>query len=734
MDMMNRDTRRNFLQQSAAVGAAMWLEGSGPGAAAPLAEPTGWFDRPMRWAQLNLTEDDPANMDLGFWLDYFGRIHADAVCLTAGGVVAFYPTRLPLHHRSQWLSGHESFLPDLIAGCRKQNMVVVLRTDPHATYQDVYDAHPDWIAVDAEGNKRRHWESPEMWVTCALGPYNFEFMTGVTREIVQNFKPDGIFSNRWEGSGMCYCEHCRTNFRAASGMDLPRTNNPQDPARRQYIVWREQRLFELWNLWDSEIRKINPQARYIANSGGGALSGLDMTHVGELAPTLFADRQGRSGIAPPWTNGKNGKEYRATLGRKAIGGIFHMGVVTPYRWPDSVQNAAETRIWVLDGIANGLRPWFNKVSGSVHDPRWLKVVEDLYQWHHGAERYLRNETPIARVAMVYSQQTGTFYGGPRARQKVEDHTLGIYQSLMDQRIPFEMVHDRAVSADLADRFKLLLLPNIAALSDAQCEQIRAYVRRGGSLVATYETSLYDEWGVARKDFGLADLFGVSFRNRRQGPMENSYLRVETNAARHPILTGLEDARLVIHGTWQLEVEPTVTFGAPPLTELPRYPSLPMEKNYWRVQKTNVPGVYFRETGKSRIVYFPWDIDRVYWDVMAEDHGKLLRNAIRWAANEEQPVTVTGPGILDVTAWRQKDSMTVHLVNLTNPMMMRPRFREFIPCPPQKVRVQIPDRFRATRVHLLVSAVTPQYQNNGGSITLDVPSVKDHEVIAIDLAA
>ena len=57
----------------------------------------GWFDRPMRWAQLNLTEDDPAKMDVGFWLDYFKRIHADGTCLTAGGVVAFYPTKIPLH-------------------------------------------------------------------------------------------------------------------------------------------------------------------------------------------------------------------------------------------------------------------------------------------------------------------------------------------------------------------------------------------------------------------------------------------------------------------------------------------------------------------------------------------------------------------------------------------------------------------------------------------------------------
>ena len=43
-----------------------------------------WFDRPMRWAQLTLVEDDPAHYDLGFWLDYFKRTHSDAACLSAG--------------------------------------------------------------------------------------------------------------------------------------------------------------------------------------------------------------------------------------------------------------------------------------------------------------------------------------------------------------------------------------------------------------------------------------------------------------------------------------------------------------------------------------------------------------------------------------------------------------------------------------------------------------------------
>src|SRR4051812_3139291 len=97
-------------------------------------------------------------------------------------------------------------------------------------------------------------------------------MTKVVDEIVTLYDVDGIFSNRWAGSGMCYCEHCRRNFRDFSRMDLPRTNDPQDPARREYIVWRQQRLFELWRLWDSRIKAIKPHAAYIANAGGGALS------------------------------------------------------------------------------------------------------------------------------------------------------------------------------------------------------------------------------------------------------------------------------------------------------------------------------------------------------------------------------------------------------------------------------------------------------------------------------
>ena len=97
----------------------------------------------------------------------------------------------------------------------------------------------------------------------------------------------------------------------------------------------------------------------------------------------------------------------------------------------------------------------------------------------------------------------------------------------------------------------------------------------------------------------------------------------------------------------------------------------MEKVYARQPKTDIPQVFLRDPpGGGRVAYFPWDIDRTFWEILAPDHGKLLRNAVAWATNEEPPVGVTGPGLLDVTAWRQRNSVTVHLVNLTNPMMLK----------------------------------------------------------------
>jgi hypothetical protein len=564
-------------------------------------------------------------------------------------------------------------------------------------------------------------------------------MTEVHKEIAGLYDIDGIFSNRWHGHGVCYCETCRRLFGEASGREIPTTpHNPRDDAWKAYEVWKENRLFELCRVWDEAIKSVRPSASYIPNSGGGALSRLDMKRLGELVPILFADRQGRRGVMSPWANGQNAKEYRGGLGRKPIGGIFSVGAGEEYRWKDSTETPAELRIWAHDGIAHGMRPWFTKFRGVIPDRRWLPVVEEIYGWHHKAERYLRNTENLARVAVVYSQQTGAFYGGPEGvppdgRKWVQGPIDGFYQALVEARVPFEMIHEGYLDPEHLAPFRTLILPNIAALSDSQCDQIRSFARGGGGVVATFETSRFDERGRRRPDLGLGDLFGVRVSGEVQGPLRNSYLRIHPFADSGPLLAGLENAERIVNAVHRLPVEPAAAFPLKPVTFVPPYPDLPMEEVYPREEDSGHSELYLRElAGGGRVAYFPMDLDRSFFELLTHDHGRLLAGAVAWATNETPPAVVSGPGYLDVAVWRQEGSLTVHIVNMTNPMAMKGSFRELYPVGPLEVDVALPAGAAPARVRLLTAGRKPRHSVEGGRLRVTVPSVECHEVVAVDL--
>jgi hypothetical protein len=96
------------------------------------------------------------------------------------------------------------------------------------------------------------------------------------------------------------------------------------------------------------------------------------------------------------------------------------------------------------------------------------------------------------------------------------------------------------------------------------------------------------------------------------------------------------------------------------------------------------------------------------------------------------IEVSGPGFLDVTAWRNQDAIVIHLVNLTNPMAMKGPYREFFPVGEQKVKVRLANGLEVKKAYLLVAERTPPVGRSGSELTLTVPSILDHEVVAIDL--
>jgi hypothetical protein len=158
----------------------------------------------------------------------------------------------------------------------------------------------------------------------------------------------------------------------------------------------------------------------------------------------------------------------------------------------------------------------------------------------------------------------------------------------------------------------------------------------------------------------------------------------------------------------------------------------MEEVYTRVPHTDIPGVILRSPGKGRVAYFPFDIDRTFWEVLAADHGTVMRNTVAWAHGGTQPLTVAGKGMIDVSLWEQKGSITAHMVNLTNPMMLKGPVRELIPSPPQRVRIAIPKGASVKSVRFLVGPNPPKYRAVAGAIEVEIPPIELHEAVAVDL--
>ena len=170
----------------------------------------------------------------------------------------------------------------------------------------------------------------------------------------------------------------------------------------------------------------------------------------------------------------------------------------------------------------------------------------------------------------------------------------------------------------------------------------------------------------------------------------------------------------------------------PLTLVPSYPDLPMERAYAIQAETDIPMAFCRTVDKGRVVYLPMNLDTTFWDVLSADHLLLLRNAVEWAADEPAPLTVAGPGFLDVATWRQEHSLAIHLVNMTNPMAMKGPYREIIPAGPFAVSLRLPPGASPATVKLLESGAPAQYRRDGDRLVVDVPRIALHEVVAVDL--
>jgi len=167
-------------------------------------------------------------------------------------------------------------------------------------------------------------------------------------------------------------------------------------------------------------------------------------------------------------------------------------------------------MWFNETLASGMAPYHHIIGGENglgEDRRWLEPAHEYFTWMAKHDAHFRNKRSIANIGVVMGQRTHLFYRPPRGAQMAQ-YMNGLYYALLEGRFLFDFVHEDKLAPEDLKKYSALLLPNTALLSDRQCEQLKAYVDAGGSLLATFETGLYTERNQPRADFGLGDVFGI----------------------------------------------------------------------------------------------------------------------------------------------------------------------------------------------------------------------------------
>src|SRR6266536_6593110 len=239
-------SRRNLLIASAAAlpgrffGASATEEGNGL-----------WYQRLRRCAQHNLSEYDPKILEIEPWVEYWASLKLDCLVLTGGGFMAFYPTKLRDHHKSQFLGSRDLF-GDYLKAAKKKGIRVVARLETNWQHQEILDSRPEWFQRDEKGNPSPNAESPYVYHTCIFSNFHAEHVPAIMREIASMYEVDGFFTNSWPSTGappQCHCVNCkrRGQLNKAQLLDAYQAR-VMELCRRLDEVAREGRKDRVYNL------------------------------------------------------------------------------------------------------------------------------------------------------------------------------------------------------------------------------------------------------------------------------------------------------------------------------------------------------------------------------------------------------------------------------------------------------------------------------------------------------
>jgi hypothetical protein len=704
-----------------------------------------WWQGPNRVLLINLREGDEPKIDAEALVADAKRFSATAFCISGGGIVAFYQTRIAEQRISDGLNGRD-LLAEIVPVAHREGLHVLARIDPSCAPKALAGVHPEWFSRDLDG---KLCEVSDHYVTCPSASYYRQRMPEVVTEILRDHAVDGIWNNAgkfgaWDTT-VCYCAACRDSFRASTGAEIPRKEDWNDPLWRAFNQWRYRQIADWVKLMHTAIHRANPKAIFIA--AVQLMESLETIQIGGWDIDYWLDGQDvltfecqRRNTAP-WWPGIQAK-YLASLGpdrpRWMTASYFY-----PW-WRLSATPEAENRAWIAQQFANGVSSWLHINGGysPLFDRRSLEPMREVFARLARWAPYFDGARSAAEVAIVFSRYSQDNYGRDKPGSRYFDPVRGTYCALQEAHIPFDVLSDKFLDAATLGRYRAIVLPNAACLSQASVDALIAYVSAGGALVLSFESGRYDEHGAPVDRPALDQLIGARRTGVRRD-LKSSYAKLE--ARDDPLLAALGDTDLVPNDGALVELErDTAAVREVPLTLIPPViahsgATISIPEYSAIGSGTDIPVALRGAHGLGRVVYFANQIDGLFHHYGFPDLGRVLSNAVRWAAGDAHALRVDAPDHVDTThmfqALPEGQRHLVHLINFPVGKHLNTGWRHpgtsIHPVAGIVVSLRCPGARAPARVRLASSEAPLPFEMSTGWAQVVVPQLDDHEIVVFE---
>lgn len=671
--------RRRFLQYSASIGGYVSLS--------PVISPhfyslnhelpadIQWYSKPLRILQTVLREPDAAEYDAQSVVGYMELTGCNTLVVNGGGIVDFFQNPLPAANINTFMASRD-ILGEITEACHKAGIRVIARIDFRGVEEKIYKQYPDWFSREEDQKpKMLTYTRPQLYAACYNGHYRNEHAKEFISYIMKSYDLDGIWHNSVGVGGICYCSRCRDSYRAATGEEIPSVN-ASDAKLDRYMSWKTVMADRHMGTMRETVKSFGEDKVYTAEvfsmfeAGARINDGIDLynarDHFDFLVSVAFLTENSEIIHYADLNYSGTIIRFLKSMAPEKEAIILYGGNGTSHRYITDPEN--DLRVWLWEALAAGGRFWNCSFTGmhpgATYDRRSAYHQSDTYLFVKENEKFLTRQVPVASIGIYYSKATRlSFRNRSVEGDQFGSFIRGIEKVLTENHIPYDFIADDQVSETKLKKYNTIILPGVRCLSGKELDLIGKFVSEGGNLIATYESSLYDEKGTQRRDFGLAELFGCHYTGKKTDTRKDCYQYISDKD--HPLVKAdSEKTELLINAGFTLLCTPEARSRVI-CTYVPIVHNQPPEKAWTTKWAKEFPTIIENRYGKGKVIYFANQPDVISSEMGHPDMRNLLLRSMRYLAGDSIQIETNAPESVHAGLTRSADSPGEYVFSLVN---------------------------------------------------------------------